>query len=173
VDWRYRDLQAQTGVFWPVVNLCGIHLFPTVLVYLGCLAMWPALTSPTPFGLLDVIAAIVTLVAVVVEMVADLQRKAYTRNAAAGGVLESGLWAWSRHPNYLGEIGFWCGLFLFAVATGWQAWWTLVGPAAMIALFLGISIPMIERRQVARRPEYAALQKRVPVLFPWKIPTQK
>lgn len=168
VDWRYVDLQAKSGAAWPAVNFLGIHLFPTILVYLGCLSLWPALRSPVPLGWLDLLAAVVTAASVVVEMVADLQRRWFAaKNSGTDRVLDVGLWAWTRHPNYLGEVGFWLGLFLFALAGGWEHGWTVVGPAAMLALFLGISIPMMEKRQVARKPSYAEYQRRVPMFFPF------
>ena len=150
-----------------MVNLLGIHLFPTVLVFAGCAALWPAVIGAAPLGLLDAVAAIVTLGAVVVEMVADLQMRAFARDRQdPQEVMQHGLWGWSRHPNYLGEIGFWFGLFLFAMAGGEDAWWTAVGVVSMIALFVGISIPMMEARQVARRPSYAGVQQRIPMLWP-------
>lgn len=174
VDWRYRMLKEQTGPLYPLVNLMGIQLFPTVLVFLGCLALWPAMRSGTPLGVLDVVAAVVTLGAVALEAVADLQMRAFAANRTdPGAVMDRGVWSWSRHPNYLGEIGFWFGLWVFALATGWQSAWTGVGWAAMLLLFMGISIPMMEKRQRARKPAFEALMSRVPMLFPWPRPRRR
>jgi len=99
VDWRYVALKQKLGVFWLPVNLLGIHLFPTVLVYLG-------------------------------------------------------------------ELGFWFGLFAFALAASSDAWWTGTGIAAMALLFAGISIPMQERKLAADKPEYALWRKRSFALLP-------
>lgn len=168
-DWRYDDLRKKTGKLYWLVSLTGIHAFPTVLVYLGCLALLPALvTSSRPLGPLDVIAAIVTLGATAIEAIADEQMRTFrARRASPAGIIDEGLWAWSRHPNYFGEVGFWVGLFLFAMAADPTAWWTAIGPVAMLFLFLVISIPMADKRSLARRPEYAEHMKRVSAFVPW------
>ncbi len=167
-DWRYRRLAQQTGMFWPLVSLTGVHLMPTVLVFGGCLAMWPALTSAAPLGALDLVAFVVSVAAIATEAIADIQLRRFARERTDPlAVMQSGLWAWTRHPNYLGEIGFWVGLYLFALATGPEAAWTGVGAFSMLVLFVGISIPMMERRMVDKRPAYAEVQRRIPMLLPW------
>jgi steroid 5-alpha reductase family enzyme len=67
------------------------------------------------------------------------------------GMVTDGLWGMSRHPNYLGEMTFWWGLFLFALAADPGAWWTIAGPLAITALFTLVSIPMMERHMQKRR----------------------
>ena len=167
-DWRYADMRGKVGRAYWLVSFFGLHFFPTVLVYLGCLALYPALTSALPLGPLDALAAAVTLLAIGVEALADEQLRAFRRKRrTASEMLDTGLWAYSRHPNYFGEVLFWWGVFLFAVATGGAAWWTVSGAAAITALFLFVSIPMLDRRSVARKPEYKEYMRRVPAFFPW------
>ena len=79
--------------------------------------------------------------------------------------LDAGTWSWCRHPNYLGEIGFWISVYLFALAAGDDGW-SWLGPTAMLILFVGISIPMIERKLVADKPGYPSYRQRVPMLLP-------
>lgn len=166
-DWRYRDLQEKTGRAYWLVSLLGIHLFPTVQVFLGCLALYPAAVSGRPLGALDALAAVVTGGAIALEALADRQLHRFRRSRPApDAVLESGVWAWSRHPNYLGEIGFWWGLWLFALAADPAWWWTAVGPLAITVMFWLVSLPMIETRMLERRPGYADVQRRVPILLP-------
>jgi steroid 5-alpha reductase family enzyme len=167
-DWRYVDLRQKTGRAYWLVSFFGLHFMPTVTVFLGLVALAPALSGTAPLGPLDALAAAVTLGAVVLEAIADEQLRAFRhRPRADGSILDTGLWAWSRHPNYLGEISFWWGLFLFGVAgTQAIAWWTLPGPLWMTALFVFISVPMLDRRSLARRPAYAAHMKAVPGLLP-------
>lgn len=171
-DWRYVDFRTKTGKLYWVTSLFGLHLFPTVMVLLGCLPLGAALVTPGPaFGVLDVVAAIVTLGAIAIETVADEQLRAFRRSKRADGdICDVGLWSWSRHPNYFGEISFWVGLWLFGVAAG-APWWTAAGWLAMVALFAGASIPMAEKRSLSRRPHYAEHQKRVSMLIP--LPPKK
>jgi steroid 5-alpha reductase family enzyme len=169
-DWRYRKLRADTRgrlPFW-VVNLGGIQLMPTLLVFAGMLAVFPAVTKGAHgFGPLDAVAFVVTAAAIVTEATADLQLRAFTRDPAhRGAIADRGLWAVSRHPNYLGQIGFWWGLWLFALAADASWWWTVVGPLAMVALFVAVSVPMMDERSLERRPGYAEHMSAVPALIP-------
>lgn len=169
-DWRYVDMRARTGALWWPVSFLAIHLFPAALVTLGSLPLVPALESAGPLGALDLLAASLGAAALALETLADEQLRAFTLSKPPrDAVLQSGLWAYSRHPNYLGEIGFWWSLALFATAAG-AAGWHLVGAAAITLLFYGASIPMIEKRHAAKRPAYADYQRRVPMLVPWRAP---
>jgi steroid 5-alpha reductase family enzyme len=80
--------------------------------------------------------------------------------------MESGLWTYSQHPNYLGEITFWWGLYLFALASGLSHWWTIIGPLTITALFVFISVPMMDRRMAKRHAGYLGQRKEVPALLP-------
>jgi steroid 5-alpha reductase family enzyme len=118
-----------------------------------------------PVGIIDALAVAVALGFLGVETVADEQLRAYRKTKPApGSFLKTGLWAWSRHPNYLGEIGFWWGIGLFGVAAGVP--WTLVGAAGITTLFVAISVPLIDARMNRRRPAYAAHCRRIPAIFP-------
>ena len=91
----------------------------------------------------------------------------FVRDRQPGQVMERGLWSWSRHPNYFGEVSFWFSLALFGVAASPEdAWWLFVGVVAMLAMFLGASIPMMEKRSLERRPDYQAVVERVPRFVP-------
>jgi steroid 5-alpha reductase family enzyme len=156
-DWRYSDLQAKTGRWYWLVSFLGIHMFPTALVFLGCLPLLGALSlSAEAFGFIDLFAVSFTAGAIWLEAEADRQLVEFLGSEPEPGTfLETGFWAWCRHPNYLGEILFWWGLFF----VGWSArpdeTWLFAAPLAMTALFVLISVPMIDRRMIARRPEYA------------------
>lgn len=168
-DWRYIDLRRQTGVLFPVVNFLGIMLLPTVLVYLGCVPMVPALVDgAAPLNVLDGVGAVVLLGGTVMEGVADRQLRRFVgQRTEAGAIMDQGLWAWSRHPNYFGEISVWVGVLFFGWASGALELWMLAGVASMIGLFGGISIPMMEKRQLDRKPAYADYQRRTSMLIPW------
>jgi steroid 5-alpha reductase family enzyme len=167
-DWRYVDIRARTGrLYWPV-SFLALHAFPTAIVFLGLLPLWPALASGArPLGAIDGVAAAVGLAAVLLELVADEQLRRFRRtNAPPHAICEVGLWAWSRHPNYLGEILFWVSLALFSLAAAGFVWWAWIGAAAMLAMFVLVSIPLKETRMLARRPAYAERQRRVSLLLP-------
>ena len=169
-DWRYIHLRDTTHgrLPWWLVSFVGVQLVPTLVVFAGMLPLWPALGAPRhPFNAIDGLATVVTAASIAIETIADNQMRAFTRNADnRGRTIDVGLWSRSRHPNYLGEIGMWCGLFLFGLAADPHWWWTVVGPLVMVGLFEAASIPMMEDRSLQRRPEYADYQARVPKLLP-------
>lgn len=150
-DWRYADWRRFGSAYWPA-SFAGFHLMPTLFVFLGCLSLWPALTAGgRPFGFLDALAAAVTVGAITIETVADRQLACFLRTAGSRQLMDRGLWSRFRHPNYFGEVSFWWGLWLFGLSAAPSWWWTVVGPAAITALFLGVSVPMMERHLAVRR----------------------
>lgn len=167
-DWRYPLLRNGAGRWEFIADLFGIHLIPTIQVFLGMLPVYVAVTRPGA-GLvwLTWVAFAIGVAAVTLELVADTQMHRFVASKQPGAVMDQGLWAWSRHPNYLGEIGFWFAMALFGVAASPQDWWWLfVGVVAMVAMFLGASIPLMEKRSLERRPTYQAVIDRVPKLIP-------
>jgi steroid 5-alpha reductase family enzyme len=167
-DFRYQEIRRRTGrLYWPA-SLLTIHLFPTAWVFLGRVPLWPALArSARPVGWLDAAAALVTAAAVAIEAVADLQlRRFLSARRDPAAVLDTGLWAAFRHPNYVGEVLFWWGLWLFGLAAdpGW--WWTVAGPLAITALFAFVSAPWMDRRMEARHPGWLLRRAGVPALWP-------
>jgi steroid 5-alpha reductase family enzyme len=167
-DFRYREIRARAGrLYWPA-SLLSIHLLPTGWVFLGMLPAHTALTAPgRPAGPLDLLAGLVTAGAIAVEAVADRQLRAFLRERRdPAAVLDRGLWAWSRHPNYLGEVLFWWGLFLFGLAADPGRAWTAVGPLSITLLFLLVSVPWMDRRMRERHPEWIPHMACTPALFP-------
>jgi len=166
-DWRYVDMRAQTGRLYWVASAVALHAMPTLVVFLGCLPLYAALVEGArPLGWLDALAALVTGSGIALEYFADNQlRRFRLSRPPPEAILESGLWAWSRHPNYLGEILFWWGLAGFSLAAAGFRWWAWMGALAMLAMFRFASLPLIEARMLARRPAYAERQRRVPALL--------
>ena len=168
-DFRYRSFRERYGRgYWPV-SFLGIHLFPTVMVYLGCLPLY-AVWRPggAGFGWLDGLGLAVTAGAIALAFVADEQlRRFRERPGRRGELICSGLWRWSRHPNYLGEVLTWWGLWLFALAAGAGWWWTAAGATAITIMFVFASVPMMERRLLSERAGYAEYRVKTPMLVPW------
>lgn len=167
-DWRYPLVRARAGKAALLADLFGIHLFPTVQVFLGCLPLYAVLSrGGAPLGWLDALACVVTLGAILIETLADLQLHAFIARRQPGSFIASGLWAWSRHPNYFGELGFWWGLMLFGLAAAPAQWaWIVPGALAMTAMFRFASIPLMDARSLERRPAYGEHMRRVSALLP-------
>ena len=167
-DWRYVMLKQKMPRAALLIDLFGIHLFPTVQVFAGMLPVYAVLQlSDAPFNWLDIVAVVVTFSAVTLQMVSDFQLHAFNARKQPGECIRSGFWAWSRHPNYLGEIGFWTGLFLFGMAAYPEGWyWMSIGCVAMTLMFVLASIPMMEKRSLERRPQYQEVIDSVSMLIP-------
>ena len=167
-DWRYRMLRDKAPQWSLLTDFFGIHLFPTLQVFAGLLPVYAVYClGEQPFSWLDVLALVVTFSAITLQMTADFQLHDFIRNRREGEHLASGLWAWSRHPNYLGELGFWFGLFLFGLAAYPQGWyWHGLGILAMTLMFVFASIPMMEKRSLERRPDYQKVIDSVSMLIP-------
>jgi steroid 5-alpha reductase family enzyme len=170
-DFRYVGFRRRSGRFYWPVSFFGIHLFPTIMVFLGCLPLY-AVAGPSAdaFRWLDIVAALITLAAVGIAFVADEQLRVFRRDPAnRGRCIRTGLWARSRHPNYLGEIMTWWGLWLFALAAGPRWWWTVVGAVAITLMFVFVSVPMMEKRALATREGYRRYRDETPMLLPgWR-----
>jgi steroid 5-alpha reductase family enzyme len=167
-DWRYVNFRKTSGRAYWMVSFLAVHLFPTIMVFLGCMAMLPVFEgSGRPLNVWDISAALVLFGSVLYAFIADEQLRRF-RNIPAnkGKIITTGLWQYSRHPNYLGEISTWWGLAIFAIAAGCDNWWTLAGPVAITVMFLFASIPMIEKRNLERRQGYKDYMTKTPMLLP-------
>lgn len=165
-DWRYTMLKEKTGAFYPFVNFVGIHLVPTLIVY-GC-------TLPAVYAFLhegawnagSIAFFCLSVGAAGMQGVADYQMHRY-RKHRTGAFIRDGLWKYSRHPNYLGEILMWWGIAGSVLSVFPQAWYLAFGALANTVLFLTVSIPMADGRQ-SRKPGYADYQKQTHMLLPIK-----
>ena len=107
------------------------------------------------FGSWEAIGLLLAAIGMVYEAVADWQLERFKKHAdSRGRVLDTGLWRYSRHPNYFGECCVWWGFGLAALGTG--AWWALASPLLMTTLLLKVSgVTLLEKDIGERRPEYA------------------
>lgn len=157
-DWRYRKYRNETPkLLWPVVNFFGIHYVPTLVVFLGMLPLFPL--SADPLGPLALPGIAVMLFGIGLEFFADREMHAFLAHAEGGKVCRNGLWNYSRHPNYLGEITVWLGVYLTMLPFAPEHWYYIIGFLSVALLFNVISIPLMETRQRSRRPEYAEYAK--------------
>lgn len=116
------------------------------------------------------LAALFTFSGILTEWIADEQLFRFRKNNRGITFISYGIWNYSRHPNYPGEISFWGGLFLFVISStslvSFTGYWTVIGFVSMIILFKFISIPMMEKRNKTRKPGYTKYLNQVPALLP-------
>ncbi|MCH5148803.1 MAG: DUF1295 domain-containing protein [Clostridiales bacterium] len=165
-DWRYTMLKQNTGKAYPLVNFLGIHLVPTLIVYLCTLPAVFTLVYSPEFNAGSIVFFILSILAVVLQGTADIEMHAF-RKKRTGGFIRNGLWKYSRHPNYLGEILMWWGVGLAFVCIMPEHWYLLGGALANTLLFLFISIPLADRHQ-ARKEGFEEYKASTRMLFPIK-----
>ena len=168
-DRRYSAMRRKAGPRFPVTSLFTVFWLQAGVMWVVSLPLQQAFAAaPTPLGPLDLIGAAIALLGILVEAVADYQLTRFGRDPAnRGRVLETGLWAWSRHPNYFGDTVVWWGVFVLCLVAS-HAWWTVIGPVVMTYFLMRVSgVPMLERKMADRRPEYADYIRRTSTFVPW------
>lgn len=165
-DWRYEKLRKSTGSLFPLVNFFGIHLLPTLIVYACVLPIVFLYIEAAYLRPICFLFLLVSILGVILELVSDVQMHRYHKQGARG-ILDTGLWKNSRHPNYLGEILMWWGMGLYSVFAMMDKWYLLAGAVLNTALFLAVSIPMMEERESPKRG-FAAYKKKTHLLLPIK-----
>ena len=156
-DFRYIDLKNTNRFKAEITNFFGIHLIPTLIVNFGLfpLVYFVDYSSSSVSMPLLYAASLFTMLAVILETVSDEQMRNFRSNPAnKGKTMKYKLWKYSRHPNYLGEVLFWYGIYFMGLSTGLLPIWTLLCPTVMLALFIFISIPMMDNRSLKNRPNY-------------------
>jgi steroid 5-alpha reductase family enzyme len=158
-DWRYtRYRETQSPFLFQVTNFFGLNMVPTLVVFACMLPGFGLFEAAGPANALTWAGFAVCVASATLQLVADTQIHRF-RAAHPGAVCDVGLWKRGRHPNYFGEVMMWWGVWLmYASLRGID--WLMLAPFAMTDLFLFISIPMMERRQLAHKPAYAAYRKR-------------
>jgi steroid 5-alpha reductase family enzyme len=157
-DWRYTRYRETLSPFlFHLVNFFGLNLMPTLLVF-ACMLPGFGLFDTVDANWLTWVGFFLCLAATGIELFADIQSHRF-RAAHPGKVCDAGLWKHGRHPNYFGEIQMWWGVWvMYASRHGID--WFMLAPFAMTYLFLFISIPLMERRQLANKPGYAEYRKK-------------
>lgn len=165
-DWRYVNLKKQTEKWYPFVNFFGIHLMPTLIVYACVLPVIFLVETGAAFAPWTIPFFAVSILATLLQGVADVQMHRF-RKRGTGGFIRQGLWKYSRHPNYLGEILMWWGIALFAFCHMPTYWYLLSGAVLNTLLFLFVSIPLADGRQAAKEG-FADYKKQTRMLLPFK-----
>ncbi|TFG21001.1 MAG: DUF1295 domain-containing protein [Promethearchaeota archaeon] len=175
-DWRYRNFRKKSGKWFFIINLFGIQVFPTIMVFLGSLSMSYSLSTANSslITVFDIIGFIIAVGAVFIEGIADAQLHRFVKNRTdKGQIMNQGLWSRSRHPNYFGEVTFWFGMYFFGLGTTYSSWWVIIGPIAIAILFLTYSIPVMDKYQLSKKEAYKEYMAKTPAFIPRIVKRKK
>jgi steroid 5-alpha reductase family enzyme len=164
-DRRYQAIRARNepGFAWKSLYL--VFALQGVLAWLIAAPLAPAIGSAAPFGPADCIGAAMVVFGLGFEATADAQLARFKARGNEGRVLDTGLWRYTRHPNYFGEFCVWWGFFAIALAAGGA--WTVFSPLLMSLLLLRVSgVTLLERDIAERRPGYREYVVRTNAFFP-------
>jgi steroid 5-alpha reductase family enzyme len=164
-DWRYGYYQSRFPKMWPLTNFFGIHLMPTIIVILVLVPALTYLSSSHSLNLWTYLALGISAIGILLELFADIQSHHFKAQYPKE-VINEGLWKYSRHPNYLGEISMWWGIYFMLLSLDLSNYWLFIGPLANTLMFMFISIPLMERRQLKNKPNYAFYKAQTGMLLP-------
>lgn len=153
-DHRYVEIRKNNSPYFAFKSLYIVFGLQAILAWIISLPLLGASLYAGSLNYLDIIGIAVICFGLTWETIADWQLTAFKRNPAfKNKVLNTGLWRYSRHPNYFGECVVWWGFYLIALAGG--AWWAIISPVLMTLLLLKVSgVTLLEKTIVVRRPEY-------------------
>ena len=163
-DWRYtRYRSMQSPALFFLTNFFGLNMMPTVLVFACMVPGLRLYETSAAANILTWLGFAICIAAATIQLLADTQSHRF-RAAHPGQPCNIGLWKHGRHPNYFGEISMWWGVWvMYASIYGIDL--LILCPVAMTALFLFISIPMMDRRQLANKTAYAEYRKQTRILI--------
>ena len=163
-DWRYTKFEKETGRLYQFISFTGIHMMPTLIVYLCTLPAVFVIKNEVQANAGSIAGTVICICAATLQLVSDTQMHRY-RKSGKHGLIRTGLWKYARHPNYLGEILMWWGIGIQAVSVLPQHWWLLAGAAANTIMFFTVSIPLADKRQ-SQKPGYAGYKASTRSLLP-------
>lgn len=168
-DFRYVDMRRRWGTKLPRLKAyLNVFILQGVFAYIVALPIMATNTSPTQsLGILSYAGIALWVIGFLFESVGDAQLKAFKAKAEnKGKIMTTGLWAYTRHPNYFGEALMWWGIFLIAF-TGLSDLPSLISPVFMNYLLRYVSgVPLLERKY-KNREDFQAYAKRTPIFIPW------
>ena len=174
-DSRFDEIKVSPLRFFMTWTLQGLWVLLTAAAALAIITS----TEREGFGWVAVIGAAIWLFGFTIEVIADREKSEFKKDPSnEGRFIKSGLWAWSRHPNYFGEITLWTGIAVMAIPilSGWR-WVVLISPIFVAVLITRISgVPMLEKKADERwggEEDYERYKEKTPVLIPRPPSTQE
>ncbi|MEZ5499140.1 MAG: DUF1295 domain-containing protein [Steroidobacteraceae bacterium] len=168
-DRRYQAIRARNGNHFVWTSLVTVFLFQAVLAWIVAAPAVAAVAFDVHSQWWNCLGAALALFGLLFESLADEQLRQFKSNGQnASRVLDTGLWRYSRHPNYFGEFCLWWGIFLLGARPG--TLWTIVSPALMTLLLLRVSgVTLLEKDIAERRPAYRRYVARTSAFVPWFV----
>ena len=166
-DSRYRTIRQNNQPNFELKSLYIVFLLQAFLALIVALPLMSVFSTDTAISTLDYFAFALWTAGMFFEVVGDWQLARFKSDKSnQGKVLDTGVWRYTRHPNYFGEFCIWWAFFLFAVASGY--WWSLISPLLMSVLLLKVSgVSLLESTIAERRPDYLDYRKSTNAFFPW------
>lgn len=169
IDWRYKMLKEKTNKLYPIVNLLGIHLVPTLIVYFASIPSFLYVINNNDFEIVNVVGLLIMILATLLELISDYNMIQFKKvRKDKNEIINIGLWKYSRHPNYLGEILFWYGVALTFILSNMSLWYVIIGAILNTLLFVFISIPMAENHLSSYKENYSDYKQKTRMLLPLK-----
>ncbi len=168
-DYRYLSWRKEWGRWFYLRSYAQVFLLQGILLFLIVLPVIAVNKSVVPvFSWLDFVGIGTWLFGFYFEAVGDWQLAKFIQDPTnKGRLMQSGLWAYTRHPNYFGEVSQWWGLWLIATSVP-EGWLTIVSPLTITFLILKISgVPMLERKLV-EHPDFEAYKRRTSMFIPMR-----
>jgi steroid 5-alpha reductase family enzyme len=172
-DWRYNNFKQKYPRSFQIVSFFGINMFPTIVVFL-CLLPGIVLIKESAFNAVTILGFIVCVAAATIQLVADIQMHRFRRKNAENNLLiRDGLWKHARHPNYLGEILMWWGVYIIMLSSAPQQWYLGIGAAVNTLMFFFVSIPLADKHNRERRTGFDEYVQETNSLLPFRIKRQR
>lgn len=166
-DFRYANFRREWGKVYYVRSYFQLFMFQAVMMFLISLAFIYANNSGVILNIpLVIIGIIVWLTGFLFEVIGDNQLKRFISDKSnKGKLINTGLWKYTRHPNYFGEAVLWWGIFIIAVSYG-APWFTIISPVTITILVRYVSgVPMLEKR-LKKKDGYEDYVKSTSIFIP-------
>ena len=166
-DHRYATIRANNEPNFKFKSLYIVFGLQATLALIISTPLQLAINNTLAISLLDLVALALFIIGLTFEAAADYQLQRFSYNPDnRNKVLNTGVWRYSRHPNYFGECCIWWSFYLFALPVG--GWWTVFSPVLMTLLLLKVSgVGLMESTIKSRRPGYADYVKQTSAFIPW------
>lgn len=165
-DYRYQEIRKNNQPGFRLKSLYIVFVLQAFLAWVISLPLMVALSGQASPGPLTYIGVALWLVGFLFESIGDWQLSRFKSDPAnKGQVLNTGLWRYTRHPNYFGNFAMWWGFYVIALSAG--GWWTIISPVLMSFLLLRVSgVTLLEKDIGERRPAYARYISNTNAFFP-------